>query len=82
MLNKRIRELSIPWDLLFVLIIRNGERIIPNGKTVLREDDIVVVSALLSREAEQFNLPSRKYIPEADGREKKFRNFQLNLTLL
>ena len=44
-LNKRIRELSIPWDLLFVLIIRNGERIIPNGKTVLREDDIVVVSA-------------------------------------
>lgn len=66
-LNKRIRELSIPWDLLFVLIIRNGERIIPNGKTVLREDDIVVVSAPVYQGSGAFNLPSRKYIPEADG---------------
>lgn len=43
--NKKIRELSIPWDLLFVLVIRNGKRLIPNGKTVLHENDIVVVSA-------------------------------------
>lgn len=43
--NRKIRELSIPWDLLFVLIIRNGKRFIPNGKTILRKHDIVVVSA-------------------------------------
>lgn len=43
--NKKIRELSIPWDLLFVLVIRNGKQLIPNGKTVLHENDIVVVSA-------------------------------------
>jgi cell volume regulation protein A len=43
--KQKIRELSIPWDLLFVLVIRNGKRLIPNGKTVLHENDIVVVSA-------------------------------------
>ncbi len=44
-INRKINELAVPWDLLFVLIIRNGRRIIPNGKTTLRENDIVVVSA-------------------------------------
>lgn len=43
--NKKIRELSIPWDLLFVLIIRGDKSIIPNGKTQIKDGDIVVVSA-------------------------------------
>lgn len=43
--NKKIRELSIPWDLLFVLIIRGDKSIIPNGKTTIKDGDIVVVSA-------------------------------------
>ncbi|MGN1480403.1 potassium/proton antiporter [Porcipelethomonas sp.] len=43
--DKRIRELSIPWDLLFVLIIRGDKSIIPNGKTKIKDGDIVVVSA-------------------------------------
>ncbi len=43
--NKKIRELSIPWDLLFVLVVRGNERIIPNGNTKLKDGDIVVVSA-------------------------------------
>ncbi|MBE6845942.1 MAG: potassium/proton antiporter [Ruminococcus sp.] len=43
--NKKIRELSIPWDLLFVLVIRGDERIIPNGNTKIKDGDIVVVSA-------------------------------------
>lgn len=43
--DKRIRELSIPWDLLFVLIIRGDQSIIPNGKTKIKDGDIVVVSA-------------------------------------
>lgn len=43
--NKKIRELSIPWDLLFVLIKRGEESIIPNGSTKIKDGDIVVVSA-------------------------------------
>mgnify|MGYP002554125061 FL=1 len=43
--NKKIRELSIPWDLLFVLIIRGDKSIIPNGRTTIKDGDIVVVSA-------------------------------------
>lgn len=44
-INKKIRELSLPWDLLFVLVIRGNERIIPNGNTKLKDGDVVVVSA-------------------------------------
>ncbi len=43
--DKKIRELSIPWDLLFVLIIRGDSSIIPNGDTLIKSGDIVVVSA-------------------------------------
>lgn len=43
--NKKIRDLSIPWDLLFVLILRGDKSIIPNGNTKIKSGDIVVVSA-------------------------------------
>ncbi len=43
--DKKIRELSLPWDLLFVLVLRGEKKIIPNGNTKLRDGDVVVVSA-------------------------------------
>ncbi|MGN0614451.1 MAG: potassium/proton antiporter [Porcipelethomonas sp.] len=50
--NKKICELSIPPDLLFVLILRNGESIIPNGETEIKTGDVVVVSAREYRSSE------------------------------
>lgn len=40
--NKSIGELQLNQNELIVMIIRNGETIIPNGATVMREDDVVV----------------------------------------
>lgn len=40
--GKRIEELKLPDDVLIALVIRGEENLIPDGKTVIREGDIVV----------------------------------------
>lgn len=58
--DHKINELAVPWDLLFVLIIRDGERIIPNGKTTLKENDVVVVSAPVYQECGTVHFTEKK----------------------
>ncbi len=41
--NKAISELDIPDNLLIAMIVRDDETIIPNGQTVLQENDTVVM---------------------------------------
>jgi len=41
--NKAISELDIPEDMLIAMIVRNNVTVIPNGQTVLLEDDILVM---------------------------------------
>lgn len=41
--GKAIEELKIPKHELIAMIIRNGENVIPDGKTVIRENDLVVM---------------------------------------
>ena len=41
--GKSIQELNLPKDILVAMIKRGDESIIPRGKTVLEENDIVVV---------------------------------------
>ena len=41
--NKEIRELTIPKNELITMIFRGEESIIPDGKTVIRENDVVVI---------------------------------------
>ena len=43
-LNKPLRKISIPAGCLIVLILRDGTSIIPEGKDVLREGDIIVTA--------------------------------------
>ena len=43
-LNKPLRKISIPAGCLIVLILRDGVSIIPEGKDVLREGDIIVTA--------------------------------------
>lgn len=40
--GKVIADLNIPEDELLAMIIRDGQNLIPDGKTVIRENDIVV----------------------------------------
>ncbi|MEZ3422852.1 MAG: potassium/proton antiporter [Lachnospiraceae bacterium] len=41
--NKAIGELDIPEDMLIAMIVRDDETVIPNGQTVLKENDIIVM---------------------------------------
>lgn len=41
--NRSIAELNLPADLLIALIIRGEENLIPDGNTVIMEEDIVVI---------------------------------------
>ena len=40
--GKAISEINIPEDELLAMVIRNGQNLIPDGKTVICENDIVV----------------------------------------
>lgn len=40
--GKAIKDLGLPSNLILVMIIRNGERLLPKGGTVLEEGDIVI----------------------------------------
>ena len=44
--GKQISEISQHKEALIILIKRNGENIIPNGKTVLQANDILVINSM------------------------------------
>ena len=41
--DRMIEELELPDEVLIVLIKRGAENIIPRGKTVIRENDVLVM---------------------------------------
>lgn len=43
--GKSVKSMGLPSDLLIALINRDGLEIIPNGKTIIRENDELVISA-------------------------------------
>ncbi|MDE6103174.1 MAG: potassium/proton antiporter, partial [Oscillospiraceae bacterium] len=73
--DKKIRELSIPWDLLFVLIIRGDKSIIPNGKTKIKDGDIVVVSAPEYHGTGEIQFDEYKILPGSKWIGKKISDF-------
>ncbi|CEH33745.1 potassium/proton antiporter [Romboutsia lituseburensis] len=42
--NKSIKDIDIPKDILIVMIKRKGNIIIPNGSTVIRPEDVLVIT--------------------------------------
>lgn len=44
--NKAIREITRIPDLLLVMILRNGERILPRGDVTMLENDVIVLTAM------------------------------------
>lgn len=44
-INKSLKEITIPPNTLVVLLIRNNEKIVPHGDTVINEGDILVLAA-------------------------------------
>lgn len=54
--GKKVREVSFPPQIILVMIIRNGEAIVPGGDTVMLENDTLVIGAKHYRGEEYINL--------------------------
>lgn len=50
-INSRVKDILLPPDSLLVLILREGERIIPRGNTKILEDDTLVLSGKVADSA-------------------------------
>lgn len=64
--NRKVKNLSLVPNLLLVMIIRDGEKIVPKGKTIILPNDIVVLSAL-SLEEEIFDGCLTEFAVESDN---------------
>lgn len=58
--GKTIAEIALPPESIIVLVIRNKEKIIPNGRTVLYENDVLILSGKVSEKIDGINLYERK----------------------
>lgn len=54
--HKKVKEVSFPPQIILVTIIRNGEALVPNGDTVMMENDTLVIGARHYRGDEYINL--------------------------
>lgn len=59
-IDKKIKEIILPPGLLIVLILRDKKRVVPNGKTVIRENDIVILSAIAYSDETKINISEIK----------------------
>lgn len=64
--GRLLRQVLLPPDTLVVLLLRNGERIVPNGDTVLLEGDILILSAKAAGPMEGIYLTEIPIDPESD----------------
>lgn len=54
--RKKVKEVAFPPQIILVMIIRNGEALVPNGDTVLMENDTLVIGAKHYNGEEYINL--------------------------
>ncbi len=57
--GKTIKDITLPPETLLVLLIRDDEKIIPNGKTEILKDDKLILSALSPEENTGINLTEK-----------------------
>ena len=57
--NKKVREISLPAEMLIVMILRGEEKLIPNGDTSLLAGDLLILAAPEFTEGENLILRER-----------------------
>ncbi len=55
-INMRLKDIILPPHSIFALIMRNNQKIIPNGNTKLKENDIVIMSGKQLKKNHDVNL--------------------------
>lgn len=57
--DQQIKDIVLPSGMLVVMVIRGMERIIPNGETILKEDDLLILAAADFSEEEPLMLQEK-----------------------
>lgn len=73
--NKKIVELVLPPDTLIVIVLRENDKIIPSGATILLEDDICVLSAPAFQDDRNIKLSEHKIERDSKWKGKKISEF-------
>jgi cell volume regulation protein A len=73
--DKEIREIELPLNTLIVMIVRDKQPIVPDGGTVLHENDIAVLSALAFHDEHATRLAEHKIRPGNKWINKKIYEF-------
>lgn len=64
-LGQPIREITLPPDTIFVMILRNKEKLIPDGNTVFQLNDTAVLSARVYQAANSISLKEQHIQPDS-----------------
>lgn len=59
-INQAIKDILLPPNTIIALIIKDGCKIIPRGKTIIEEDDVLILSGLSLNEKNEINLYEKK----------------------
>lgn len=81
-LGKKIQEITFPPESILVLIIRNGAKLIPNGNTILQENDLLIMCGQDSSKIEGVNLYEKVVQDTDDMVNKKIKEISLTGKLI
>ena len=73
--GEEISNIILPPDTLIVTLLRNGKRVIPDGKTILEKNDTVVLSAYKYGEEDKISLQEHKILADSEWVGKTIQDF-------
>ncbi len=73
--DREVRAIVFPPDTLIVMLLRDGERIVPGGRTVLRENDIAILCAYKFHDTGSIGLREQAIPPDSRWIGKSIRDF-------
>ena len=80
--DKQIKDIVLPPESILVLMIRGGEKIVPNGLTYLREGDKIILSGISSEKVEGVQLFERIVTSGDKFADKKIKDISFDDGLL
>lgn len=81
--DRAVKDLGIPKNILICMLIHaDGSRIVPNGYTVLREGDKVIICSKAFQSEKLFNILRRRITPKYVGKTLKEYPAQKNQVVL
>jgi len=60
-INKEVKDITLPQDAVLVSILRGEEVILPKGNTVLKSGDDIIALTLIGNEPQLLNLLAGKF---------------------